>query len=1060
MDCEILLLGPITLRCAGHDDPLGTPKQQRLLAALAMEAGKPVTVDALIARMWDDDPPDKPRTSLHSYFARLRRRLEGAEGPDGPSIVQHAGAYTLRMPTDRVDCHRFQRLGAQARSLADSGDDAQALALLRQAEALWRGEPLSSLTGDWVESVRRHLFERRLAVVVTRIGLELRAGQFAECLAELTSLVERHPTHEGVVRYLMVAAYGCGRQADALHAYEVVRRRLGSELGASPAPALTRTYELILNQVPVSELLGSRGPAPVAPNNLPSHGDLVGRQAEMRLLQQVDDRGAVALQTLSGMGGVGKSLLAFHAARALSTKYPDGQICIDLRGHSAERRPTSPQAALSTLLRLLGVPAASLPSDLTGLTALWRTALSSRRIVVILDDVADAAQVRPLLPGTARSLVIMTSRRRLVGLPGVRSLFLDVLSEEEATELFTRTVGPERTANRREIADLVRLCGYLPLAIELVAGRLVSRTSWTPAHLIRRLSQPTGRLDEIRNADGAISAIFDLSYETLTPPQQRVFRLISCRLAPHFGPHSAAALAALPVSEVEHIIETLLDAHLLQEPAADRFTPHDLLDEYALRRTTREESADERERAVERLVDFLLCAAARADRLLFPRRHRLPLPLPTPTVPPPSFQDGPEARQWLNAERTALIAAERHARTHGAPGQAAAFSHVLADWLEDEGEWWAAEEMHRHAAQHWRETADRSAEARALIDLCTVYGHAGQYHRAQECGERALVLARAAGETVFEEETLTALGTLAWHMGELATAVDLHRQALEIRERANDPWKSARSRLNIGISLLYLGDYRAAETVFSSALSVFRSTRDFRGQSICLNNIGNLFERMGDTGRARENLDTALDMAKVSGNKSDQAKIQVTLASTMNGEPENIDRSLDLYRDGLFTFRQLGDRRSEAQTLTQIGVALQAADSPYEAAAHYSSALELARGIGAAHEECQGLRLLGEVEHQLGDRAGAVPHLTASIALARRISAAQEEALARDALATLYARGGEPERAVELWRRALTLFTGLAAESEARRVRGRLSALEQRDARRPSRPGPRRDVAD
>ncbi|MEU9789609.1 tetratricopeptide repeat protein [Streptomyces sparsogenes] len=1026
MDFEISILGPVELRTEGRPDPLGSAKIALMLAALALDVGKPVALDTLIEQLWDGDPPGKPRASLHSCAAKIRRRLPQPDAPGSPSpLVQRAHTYTLAVDPEAVDWHRFNRLAAQARSLADSGDDAQALALLRQAEGLWRGEPLAGLGGLWAENVRATLLEGRLAATLTRIAIEFRRGRFAELVGELSALVARYPTDETLIRHLMVAGYGSGRQADALRTYDLARRRLKEELGADPGEALSRAHRLILNRAPVSELLTDHAPAATAastatraattaPNNLPGHAELVGRHEEMRALQAVlqapDEGGAViALQTITGMGGVGKSLLALHAARRLAKRFPDGQLYIDLQAHSAGRHPLTPQAALTTLLRYLGVPATAVPHDLDELTSLWRTLLSSRRAVIVLDDAADPEQVRPLLPGSSSSLIIITSRRRLAGLPGVRPLFLDVLPTDDATALFRRLVGPERSEDANDVANIARLCGHLPLAIELAAGRMISRPSWTTSHLIQRLSRAHGRLNEIRDVYTDIARVFEISYNTLTAEQQTVFRLLGLHLAPEFGPHSAAALTGLPLEETERIIDTLLDAHLLSEPAPDRYRFHDLLGEYALTLTVAEDTEEDRARAVQRLIDFHLNAAAQADRMIYPRRARLDLHLAPSPCPLPTWSDAQDAKRWLTAERTALVAAERHARTHH-PAQAAQFAHVLAGFLDAEGYWAEAQRMHDHAATHWRTTNNPRAEARALIDLSATLAHSARYPQAVDCARRALTLAQNVHDPTAEAEALHLLGVLHWHLGRLDEALTLQREALEIRSRSGDQWQVARSQNNLGITLLHLGSHLSAKDSFEAALKGFREVGDHREESHVLNNMSDLFLSTGDRESARQALEHSLRISMASGSRSDQAVAQYNLANILD-LPEDLDAALDLYRQALFAFRQLGDRRNESIALNSIGSAFHAAGRAHEAAAHHRGALALAKSIGAALEETQALRCLGLAELRLGDLQSASDHLEAALDLARRLRFPEEQRRALDALADARLQLGMRERA-------------------------------------------------
>ncbi|MFD7662224.1 BTAD domain-containing putative transcriptional regulator [Streptomyces sp. NPDC059788] len=1033
MHVDIRVLGPVDIRLNGRPDPLGSLKERSLLAALAWDAGRPVPLDTLIARLWDDHPPAKARAGLHSYAARLRGRLRA--GGQSAALTQQAHAYTLDVEPGRVDCHRFRDLLARARALVDAGDDSGALAVFGEAETLWRGEPLCGLYGVWAEGVRARLTEHRLAATLRRISIELHRGRFAELTAELTALWEQHPTDEDLVAQLMIANYGCGRQADALRAYETIRRRLGEELGTDPGEALTRVHRHILDGAPAGRLLTRREPpgstaaapgavaAPV-PDNLPSHGELVGREAELRVLTApVRDGAVIALQAISGMGGVGKSLLAVHLAHRLKERYPDGRIYLDLCAHAPGRPPLTPQAALSALLRVLGIPAEGIPRGLDELTSLWRSLLSGRRTVLVLDDAAGPEQVRPLLPVGSPSLTVVTSRRRMAGVPGVRPVFLDVLPFEDAAALFVRLVGPERAGDPGEVSAVVRLCGRLPLAVELAAGRLVSRPSWTTAHLIRRLSRGHGRLGEIRDVYRDIARVFEMSYHTLDDEQRTVFRLLALHPGPQFGPHAAAALTGLPLAAAERIVETLLDAHLVQEPEADRYQYHDLIAEYALTLAAGD-PPEVREAALHRLSAFYLCAADRADRLVNPRRPRLDIPYPADPELLPRWSGPQEARDWLAAEHQALFAAEQHARTHGAPCRAAWFGHVLAGFLDTEGHWAEAEHIHRHAALYWQQCRDRRAEARAQTDLSTTHAHAARYAQAEAAGRRALELARAVADTEAEAEALHQLGVLHWHRGEYRSMLTMQRAALDLRRKSGDGWHQARSTNNLGIAHLHLGDHAAAAHHFRQALAMFREIGDKRGETQSLNNLAESQLHTGEQEAARASFKQALAISLESGSRSEQAIARINLASTFR-MPEELDEALALYAEALRSFQQLGDRRNETITFINTANALRESGEFTAAAQRYESALERSRAIGAGLEEAQALRGLGTTGHRLGLLEQAAVHLEMALSVACRIGSPEEEARSCDALAELHVASGDREKARALWRVALDAFERL-----------------------------------
>ncbi|CAM5728704.1 SARP family transcriptional regulator OS=Streptomyces antimycoticus OX=68175 GN=SSPO_026730 PE=3 SV=1 [Streptomyces antimycoticus] len=504
------------------------------------------------------------------------------------------------------------------------------------------------------------------------------------------------------------------------------------------------------------------------------------------------------------------------------------------------------------LLRLFGAPADSIPVRLDELIALWRTTIADRRAVIVLDDAAGPDQVAPLLPGNSPCLTIITSRRHLTGLPHAVPLALDVLPTDDAITLFRSFAGAARTQDITETARIVRLCGYLPLAIELVANRFRSRPSWSLTTLGERLARSPGPLGEIRNADQEILRAFALSYRTLDATQRTTFRRLGLHPGPDFTAESAAVLLDLPPKETERLIESLLECHLLREPAPDRYRFHDLLGEYARMLALSEDSAREREQALERLIASYLRNAEQADRVAYPRRIRL---APDGAQGPPTLsrmRNAHDARAWFAAEYGNLLAVERHARTHDSRPSAARLAHALAGFLESECHWQDAIDILQHAADHWSRTGDQPAQCHALLCLSSNHANTGRYAQAVEAGERALEIARETGDREAEWEAYRNLGVIYWHQGECEMAVALHQKALAIGATTGNVWNEARSRNNIAISLLDLGEPERALDHFQKAISGFRSAGDQSGVIRTLNNLGDLYSRRGDHEQARK----------------------------------------------------------------------------------------------------------------------------------------------------------------------------------------------------------------
>ncbi|MGK5532562.1 BTAD domain-containing putative transcriptional regulator [Streptomyces sp. URMC 129] len=1032
---------------------LGSDKERLVLASLALVVGRPVAIDTLIDRLWENGPPETARSSVHTYVSRIRKSLRSAmTGSDAPLITGHAHTYTLEAAAEAVDWYQYRQMVEEARRLEARGDDVGGSALLRRADRLWQGEALAGLPGSWAGSARVDLAEWRLGATSSRIDMDLRLGRFSELIGELSGLVLQHRNHQTLAGQLMIAYYGDRRPADALRVYREARRVLRATEGLEPDEELARIHQHVLSRAPLRDLVpaasGSgdeRSPAPQS--NLPRHIALVGREAEMRRLRAAAEaasgKGAVvALEAISGMAGVGKTALAVSAAHQLRDRFPDGQFCIELRAHDLAGHPVSTGAVLATLLRRLGIPPDAIPPDVEERAALGRGVLSSRRAVIILDDVDGPDQIRPLLPTDSRSLFIITSRRRLTGLPGVRSIPLDVLPPGDAKALFRSFAGGERTDDERELAAVVRLLGYLPLALELAANRFGAHPSWSLGTLREQLSLASGRLPEIRDGDSEIAMAFELSYRTLTVAQQTAFRRLGLHPGGEFGPHAAASLIGLPLGPTERLLESLLRCHLLQEPVPHRYRFHDLLGEYAHALAHAEESPEERDAAQERLIEFYLDASARADRVLFPERQPLRLPAPSSRSPVPTFRDPEDAKLWLTTERANLLAVEDRARAGRFPEQAAALSHFLAEFLDADSRWMDTDRMHRHAVEHWERVGNQRGLCLALLALGNTNAATAHYAEAQRTCERAVRVARSIRDIDAEAEALRLLGVTNWHAGRNEESLSLYRRALKLRGISGTPWDRARCQNNIAIALFHTGSYEEARKYFQDATENFELAGDLRFLGRTKNNLGDLYAAMGRTEAARGEYEQSLAIAKETGSLSDLAIVQANLAGILMSSEDaaDISSALHVCIDSLETFYQLGDRKNVANALIGIGRAYDALGDFGNATAQYRSALEAARDIGATREETEALRRLGQAEAAAGDLKSAATHLEAALGSARQLRSPGEEAHAGAALAEVRLRQGDREEARLLWHQALGILVSLD-DKEAARIRTLLNEI-------------------
>ncbi|MEV1243704.1 BTAD domain-containing putative transcriptional regulator [Nonomuraea sp. NPDC049750] len=612
---KIGLLGAVRAWHGHQEVLLGPPRQRAVLALLALEAGRTVSVERLIEGLWGERAPTGARGMVQGYVSRLRPALARAN----VTIAYYSQGYLLRLAAEQVDVHEFRNAVARARTM----ESAEARATgLRRALALWRGEPLSGVSGGGLlDLLRDALVEERLAVTEECLNAETRAGRHAGLVPELIALVAENPFREGLVGLLMLALYRAGRRVDALERYERTRRRLIEELGLDPSPELRQLRQRILrgkvSTIRSPDLFALTGSAltesalnegetweaSAMPAQLPPEpGQFTGRAAELRLLDSAATGGdTAAISMVTGTGGVGKTALAVHWGHRMRSLFPDGQLYVNLRGHSPER-PLRPIEALGQFLRGLGMPAERVPHAEEEASAAYRSLLADRRVLVILDDAGSEEQVRPLLPGGRRCATVITSRDRLTGLvarDGAIPVPLGMLAPDEAGTLVGRLLGDERLAAERDAArELARACGYLPLALRVAAAGVLGRPAGGIAGQVRRLAGTRLSLLAV-NGDphAAVRGAFDLSYRRLDPPSRRLFRLLGLVPGPTFTAETAAALSGAPPGETDLLLCRLAAAHLIEEGEPGRYTFHDLMREYARERARAEESELDRTHA-------------------------------------------------------------------------------------------------------------------------------------------------------------------------------------------------------------------------------------------------------------------------------------------------------------------------------------------------------------------------------------------------------------------------------------------------------------------------------
>ncbi|MCG5212692.1 tetratricopeptide repeat protein [Streptosporangium sp. KLBMP 9127] len=1034
---DFRILGPIELWAQERRHNIGWAKERHILASLLLTPGKPVSAESLVNRLWDDNPPTNARDLLNSQVSRLRARLHAIG--EAAHLRNRSGAYVLETDQENVDYHRFRRLRAQARAIGESGDDYQAVQLLRDAATLWRGEPLAGLSGSWATRIRKNLENELLTSTVDRAGLELRLGHHADLVAELSELVDRFPFDEKLVELLMMALYRAGRQADALEAYRRTWRRLDEELATEASRSLQELHQSML-----------RGDASLQPpfrtgttrNDIPKSlprdkFTFAGRAREIdRLISATDARqSSVAVIAIDGMAGVGKTTLAVHLAHQLIDRYPDGQLYLKLHGYDVEQPSVDPATALDRLLRSIGVPGSHIPKGLEDRATLWRTELSRRRMLLVLDDATGHEQISHLLPGAPGCLVVITSRRRLVGLDDVETLTLDVLPPDDAAALFTRIISPRGQAPPDDVDSVVRLCGYLPLAIQLVGSRALHRPAWEVADIAAVLREDNRRLAEIRAGDREITTAFGLSFHGLGERQQRAFRALGLHPGRDFALECVAALLMESPAAAEGILDDLLNHHLITELRHDRYRFHDLIGSYA-RQLSADEPTAERQEILRRIFDYYLFTADRADRLLYPERRRITVVVtPAPQVHP-VLNTADEAKDWVSVEIDTLVRVTHHAANQNWLRHAALFAHVLGHHLEKCGRWEEAADLHERAVTAWRELADQAGIARALSDLAEVRWRAGKFGEALQRAAEALAIQRAVGNQHGIAGLLDQIGLIHWHRSEFDLALSHFDRALQIRRSMGDRRGETVILNHIAIIHWHTGDYVEAADRLREALGISQEIGDRGGQQIALNNIGDVELRFGHHMTALN----YYEEAAVTGPEMGRQHRAIWLNNVANvyRATGRYTEALEHYRTALNTYREIGDRRCEADVLNNIGCCYAQMGDGDAALIHHQRALHIARDLSERYEECRALRHIGDAHQRAGRHDKALDRYRQALDLARDIGDIDQQALTLDQMgtSTLHARG-RPQ-AEECWRAALTLYERLGVP-EADTVRSRLA---------------------
>ncbi|OLB67063.1 MAG: hypothetical protein AUI10_01020 [Actinobacteria bacterium 13_2_20CM_2_72_6] len=898
---DVRVLGQLEIRSGDVVLPLGTPKQRTVLALLVARSGQFVSVDELVDEVWSEEPPASAGANVRMYAANLRR-LFATHAEGRVALVRRGAGYVLRLVDATLDASRFTQLVRQARAAIAQGEPAPAVRRYEEAAGLWRGRALEDVPPGWrLSAWRASLEEQRTGAVEERADAYLSLGRFAEAIALLRAHLAAYPTREPGYATLMLALYRSGDVSGALDAFVDARKALAEHLGIEPGDQLQRLHRAVLNRDARLRQPAPRQPAvavaaarPVPRELPPDSPTFTGREDELARLRGLlgpHDRrpGRAVVVAIHGRGGVGKSTLAVRAARAVAADYPDGHIYIDLHGSTPGVRPRTAHEVLDRCLRGLGMAAAEVPPDASDAAARWRTLTAGRRVLLVLDNATDAAQVLAALPASEGCAAVVTSRRVLATLDADGYLELAGLPDGPAAELLARIA--RRAEPTDELRRIAELCEHLPLALRIAGARLAARPELTAADLAGRLRDERGRLDELGMDGFAVRGSIRVGYDGLrdsTDPVDRaayrVFPTLGLLPVPQLHPVTVAALLGdADTGGVARALDRLVEVRLLEEAPRQLMTPpphpvgryrqHDLVRLVAGECAGEALTEAERDAAVRRALDHYLASAMRADGVLRPGRGILGGAdyAPAPDVPAVPIDTAADAVAWLDAEVPSLLAAAEYAatRTDGSALFGLRLCRVIQWWLGKRADW-PTELAFAGTAEL---AATRAGDDRQRAIAATLVGraqlHLGRREQAAARLERALAAFRGLGEQHQVMSLLSDLGQVARLAGDYPRALEHFAEALFICRSSPAGVSEAIVLTNLADVYIGMRNWDEARGCLEESLAIRREGGDTAGETVVLPALGYLCCQLGRLGEAAGYLDRAVLRCQAIGNQVD-----------------------------------------------------------------------------------------------------------------------------------------------------------------------------------------------
>ncbi|WP_214324391.1 BTAD domain-containing putative transcriptional regulator [Nonomuraea sediminis] len=885
----IRLLGPVEVERSGQAHPVRPPQVALALAALAWDVGRVVPVESLLARVWGEQVPQGARRTLYTVITRIRRDVLADDG----AVVGRVGGYLLDVDESAVDVLLFRRLAEQAPAVQDPAPP------LTEALALWRGDPLTGLPGEWAERARQRLRDERKETLL-RWARTVTGRDAAAAVAALSPLAEEYPLDELVAAALIEALHAWGRTAEALAHFARVRGTLAEELGVEPGTSLQRVHRTLLRSGDATEALR------LVPAQLPlGLRHFVGRTPELDRLAAIGTAtGAVC--AISGPPGVGKSSLALHWAHLHRDRFPDGQLHAELGSVDAS-------VVLPRFLGALGVPEAQVPEGVDAQIGLYRSVLACRRVLVMLDDARDAAQVRPLLAAAPGCLTLVTSRSELSGLAvtaGAHLVRLDVLPDDDARRLLTAWLGESRpAAEPQATARIIGRCGRLPLALAIVAAQLAQHARLPLAEVAADLERAGADLGPFAGGDPAIDlrGVFGRSYRDLPAPAALLFRRLGLHPGPHVPLPAAASLAAAPLDRARELSAHLARANLVELRPPGRLHLHDLLRVYAAEQARAADSRPVRRAATRRLLDYYLHSACAANAICYPHRDNLDLEPPARGTAVERFAGQEQALRWYADESPALPALLAEATAAGFDRHAWQLAWAFAEFMQRRGRWEEIVRVHEVALEAAARLGDRLARARCHNSVARAHARLGRDREAVEHFRHAIELHGDLGEPMLEAHVHLGLTVTLSPPGE---ALVHALRALELFRQAGDAVGEARALNNAGWLRAQLGDYDAALSDCRRAQQILADLGYAQGEGHAWDSVAHVLELKGDLAGAVACFERAAELLHGCDDLHAAAETLVRLGET-HLRAGDVAAARQAWKQAVEYYEAVGDARAD-----------------------------------------------------------------------------------------------------------------------------------------------------